>query len=1221
MKQLKLRFKKIVIIYVIIYISITSMTSSLARGYDAQCGEYAGQWARDYVQKYAEKSLYTQKTLGNLKGKAICKWSGGSEGSGTFYGCCTTFVHWIFYNSLGVNLYDYGFDPSSTTAYSNLKGGNQYFDDVTNQTLQSGDILIIRGHAEMHAGNGEHANFGGKHMQIHQECTKMTPGRSQRGAIALRLKSSVEVNPAGSVPVDELEDENLNIYDDNGFIYTGVAKIEGYKGSVPFGKWIIKMLTEILDYMIGILTLGIRIIFVGWTAIIERFVIDGIVNAITGETNKKDENWTEDPANKDEIDREVEEQEVQNAINEKKSEASGDENNPYTYISEGMQGIADIGGKVQLKTTSENNVTVENIVYNKVPILDINFFNFETAGGAILDKDGILYIIKENVAMWYYIFRTIAIALMLIVLLYLGIKMTITTVSEKKAVYKEMLLSWIAGFILVFSINYIMYAVIELNETFVSWIIPKYEDGTEMSLYETVRSKAYELKATSGFTGMFMYMILVYYAIKFLIVYVKRFFTVTVLALMSPFVAVMYSIQKINKNGKGGDIFANWFKDFTYTVILQSIHALIYTVFIQTILDLTQTSLLGIFMSFLFLNFMVKVEPTVKKIFGLTGGKNSAKLSLPAASAMLSSPISKNNPMTKIAKAQGKFIGKTVMKPAGKVVGKIADTADKVIDIAQEKIEEKFGDKLDKVVPGRPVTPEERKKRKEDRKKRNAEIQKGIVIGTKLGKDMFLTFAKGALVIPMLVAEPGFGVQLLTSTLNSEEKLMKSIDQIKDALGKPPKTMKGKKFKFKGFKPKNKKSAYNLMTKLTNLGIEFDIQGGKVIDRATGKDIKYMDSPRFGQNMSELQKAQFGKIKLSELSQEQRRKLLTNLRLKDLTLASGNKTIEEILGQGDMGRLQAYAEILAQAREKEKDLQLEFQSITGRLDEQIAGMEKINPEFAKMLQDKKTKELTETAKLLSKPLAEKDIFTAMQNYQAKAPNFDANTVSSQDVQGIVQEIDAVLAQKGSDIQMSKEFAKKLEKELTDSRRKVQDQNKSITERLKEQAQADVNNPYATSNRNAPKQNAEAEHGNNAGGLSSGTSSANQSKTPGSVGQSSGNSTLDKFAKTDISNQRQSTETVHSNTPRQNSETMHGYSANAPQQNSSTGGESSIERLVKNIKNASKGSSSKKTTKATSRELDFARRLDELERLSQQSEELTGDELYDIDEILRRLKAL
>ncbi len=47
------------------------------------------------------------------------------------------------------------------------------------------------------------------------------------------------------------------------------------------------MLSEILDYLIGILTFGIRVVIVGWTAIIERFFIDGIVNSITGVTNKK----------------------------------------------------------------------------------------------------------------------------------------------------------------------------------------------------------------------------------------------------------------------------------------------------------------------------------------------------------------------------------------------------------------------------------------------------------------------------------------------------------------------------------------------------------------------------------------------------------------------------------------------------------------------------------------------------------------------------------------------------------------------------------------------------------------------------------------------------------------------------------------------------------------------------------------------------------------------
>ena len=116
--------------------------------------------------------------------------------------------------------------------------------------------------------------------------------------------------------------------------------------------------------------------------------------------------------------------------------------------------------------------------------------------------------------MWYYVFRIMAIVAMLAVLIYLGIKMTITTVAVKKAVYKQMMLSWLAGFILVFAINYIMYGIIHLNEQIISWLIPKYEDGTEISLYETVRTKAYELKATTGFVGILMYMVLVYYAIR-----------------------------------------------------------------------------------------------------------------------------------------------------------------------------------------------------------------------------------------------------------------------------------------------------------------------------------------------------------------------------------------------------------------------------------------------------------------------------------------------------------------------------------------------------------------------------------------------------------------------------------------------------------------------------------------------------------------------------------
>ena len=64
--------------------------------------------------------------------------------------------------------------------------------------------------------------------------------------------------------------------------------------------------------------------------------------------------------------------------------------------------------------------------------------------------------------------------------------------------------------------------------------------------------------------------------------------------------------------------------------------------------------------------------------------------------------------------------------------------------------------------------------------------------------------------------------------------------------------------------------------------------------------------------------------------------------------------------------------------------------------------------------------------------------------------------------------------------------------------------------------------------------------------------------------------------------------------------------------------SSVERLVKNIKNASKGSSSKKPTTITPKALAFAKTLEEFEELNKESVKITGEELYDIDEVLRRL---
>jgi len=1180
------------------------MSSCLARKYDKQCGEYVSKYARDFIEKYCTPT--ETKTRYAYVGHA--EWTGGAFGKGIFVACCNTGVKYMYELALGVDLGDYGWANYCATDCYGLGNYPNYWEDVTNQTIEPGDIVISESHTEMYIGDNQNANFGNS-----PHAGKIANGPRLGSSFVKAYRPKFDVNPTGSIPVDEIEDEDLSIYDDNGFIYKGVASIESYESSSTLLGWIIDLLSQIVDYLIGILTLGIRIVIVGWTAIIERFFIDGIVNAITGVTNKRDEGWVQNPNEVDDdeaIDNQVKEDEKTEEEQKEEPQDIGSKDNPQEYISTGMQAVSDIGGNVQLKTSSKANVTIENIVYNKVPILDINFFDFEQAGGAVVDEDGIIYIIKENVAMWYYIFRIIAILIMLLVLIYLGIRMALTTVVEKKAVYKEMLVSWIVGFIIVFAINYVMFAIIHINESLIDWVIPNNEDGTELSLYETVRTKAYSLKATTGFAGMIMYIILVYYSIRFLIMYFKRFLTVTILALMSPFVAVSYAIEQINKKGRGGEIYGNWFKDFLYSVIIQAIHAMIYTIFIATAIKLSEASVLGIFIAFMFLYFMVRVDKIVRKIFGLDKGKSAGKIALGNIKATTSVAKGFKNSAKKIGGAYGNYLGKTIGRPLGGVARRAGDALDNIRDqmpFGSEEVE---------------VDEEEQKRRKEkrdQRREKRRDIAEQAATGAKIAGNAILTMGSAALVVPSMFAEPLMTGSILGVTISSMNRTKKLLGQMQNKISsktKPGTASGGKRFKLKGIQPKNARASRNIRNRLNALGIGYNLLPGQLPQTGTDTDQReyrgtdtdqrgykgtdteqrrYRETGRRtdsnGFPLNENGNVDMSKVKLEDLNEEQRRKLSAKLGMKNLRLVDRNKTIEEVLAETeDISKTEEYAELLVKAKKLEEEIETEYNSITGKVDEQIAEAERtVGVEFAKKLQEKKSKELKNTALFMSKPLSEKDVYRAMQNYKSKVPQFNpVGELSQRDMTGITKEINAILESKGEGVAMTKEFAQKVQKELINSQRKANEertrkatnnsvgqdisnkakdesvlaedvhemrkdgkrQRKSLKDRVKEQNAPDLYNPNSESNRNAPKQN-----------------------TPGSSSKE---------------------------------ETKEG----------------ATERLVKNIINASKGAAGKTSTNFTPRQIDFAKKLDELQQLTEQMSKIANEEDdYNLDDIFRRLEAL
>ena len=250
------------------------------------------------------------------------------------------------------------------------------------------------------------------------------------------------------------------------------------------------------------------------------------------------------------------------------------------------------------------------------------------------------------------------------------------------------------------------------------------------------------------------------------------------------------------------------------------------------------------------------------------------------------------------------------------------------------------------------------------------------------------------------------------------------------------------------------------------------------------------------------------------------------------------------------------------------------------------------------MENKKKEQLLKEARILAKPLSEIDIYKAIQNYKTKVPSFDPTSerIVPRDIEGIAKELNEILDKKGEGVTMSDTFIAKVEKELANNQRRTVEKRekaknndsignnvsskgkgKSLKEQIKEMTATDRNNPNSSAN--APQQNDGMHAGNSEGGKGTyGTDINVHPNQNGKQGQSNGNA-----------------------------------SQMAPG--------SSVERLVKNIKNASKGSSSKKSTTITPKALAFAKTLEEFDRLNEQASKITGENLYDMDEVLRRLADL
>ena len=257
---------------------------------------------------------------------------------------------------------------------------------------------------------------------------------------------------------------------------------------------------------------------------------------------------------------------------------------------------------------------------------DVKKINQSQSIWSQINNNGFFQKVRANVAKWYVLFRYIAIAVMLGILVFLAIRLSMASLAPRKALYKKMLVDWVVCFILLYMSHYYMIFIQYLNDWILKLVreigVAVYTNG-KYDLYQTVKTRAYDIRFTIGYPGMLLYITLVYFTAKYIYIYAKRFILLIILTVMAPITMLFYSVQKV-LTGKS-KVFTKWMEEYAVNVLIQSVHAIIYVVFVGEALRLTEKSLFGIIISFVFLNFMSKADKMFRKIFRFSSGSSMAE--------------------------------------------------------------------------------------------------------------------------------------------------------------------------------------------------------------------------------------------------------------------------------------------------------------------------------------------------------------------------------------------------------------------------------------------------------------------------------------------------------------------------------------------------------------------------------------------------------------------
>ena len=262
--------------------------------------------------------------------------------------------------------------------------------------------------------------------------------------------------------------------------------------------------------------------------------------------------------------------------------------------------------------------------------------------------------LQPSIAKWYKGLRLVAIVGLLSVLVYVGIRIILSSTGQDKSKYKKMMTDWVAAICILFILQYIMSFTITMTSEIIN-IFPNAvgqrsvvdsSTGTKATINEDTLMTGIRNKIPSGnsdsitfyniFAETVIYVALVVLTVMFTVQYLKRLIYLAFLTMISPLIALTYPLDKI-KDGQA-QAFTLWIREYVFNSLLPVIHLLIYTIFVTEATNLVDTNPIY---AVVCIGFMVPAEKFIRKMFGFDKASTAGPLGAAAGGALMMNAINK----------------------------------------------------------------------------------------------------------------------------------------------------------------------------------------------------------------------------------------------------------------------------------------------------------------------------------------------------------------------------------------------------------------------------------------------------------------------------------------------------------------------------------------------------------------------------------------------------